>query len=718
MEVHTFWKILHLFIYLFASFHEVASHRQGSPSSLTSLGCYREGSSTQRIFSTLFHQVHVTWWWPDAIIQSCRNAAVAKGYRIFSIQNTIECRWGPNAERDYAKYGYGWYCHQGVGWYDSGSVYRITYTVPVNGHWTNWSSWSQCSQTCRGGTRSRMRSCTNPPPSNGGSHCLGPGNQAQNCGRNFCPSKVDGGWAQWSLFSMCSASCNGGVQIRSRTCSKPFPRHGGRRCLGRASEQRSCNTRPCLNRINGGWSPWQPWGSCSKTCDSGSQTRIRTCSNPPPRNGGRTCPGTRLQRRRCNSIGCPVNGRWSAWRPWGPCSRTCGGGVQRRTRTCTNPPPRNSGAPCTGRSLETRQCSKRPCLGCIEGRRVTDGCDRLCTCSGGRLINCARVRHEFTAMTTSDRTRYIRAVRQASTNPRYKRDYDQLITLHRSIFQSGIHERDHFLPWHRWFILQYENILRRIDCRITVPYWDWSLVSETPWQTGPSDLWFSGDSGFGANGENRSPRCVIDGPFRRGIWNVVPSAGNGCLERQFNLTQTLPDTTAISAVQRIPPSSFDDFEISMRINLHDTVHCLIGGHMCSFDSAVAPEFALHHSFLDKLWMDWQRISGAHLNAHFSHVSANMPGTGGLHPRDVIDNSKLPRGVKVDYQGTHGPQLQNVVHGPKEVSSTHRRRFAVLNEKAIRLFNVSKAEVEKAKRLGLKLLSRHSPKPADQARVQT
>ena len=54
----------------------------------------------------------------------------------------------------------------------------------------------------------------------------------------------------------------------------------------------------------------------------------------------------------------------------------------------------------------------------------------------------------------------------------------------------------------------------------------------------------------------------------------------------------------------------------------------------------------------------------------------------------------------------------------EVSSTHSRRFAVLNEKAIRLFNVSKAEVEKAKRLGLKLLSRHSPKPADQARVQT
>ena len=33
-------------------------------------------------------------------------------------------------------------------------------------------------------------------------------------------------------------------------------------------------------------------------------------------------------------------------------------------------------------------------------------------------------------------------------------------------------------------------------------------------------------------------------------------------------------------------------------------------------------------------------------------------------------------------------------------------FSVLSEKAIRLFNVSKAEVEKARRLGRRLLSHH------------
>ena len=39
-----------------------------------------------------------------------------------------------------------------------------------------------------------------------------------------------------------------------------------------------------------------------------------------------------------------------------------------------------------------------------------------------------------------------------------------------------------------------------------------------------------------------------------------------------------------------------------------------------------------------------------------------------------------------------------------LSSISRGRFAVLSEKAIKLFNVSKAEVEKAKRLGRRLLS--------------
>ena len=58
-----------------------------------------------------------------------------------------------------------------------------------------------------------------------------------------------------------------------------------------------------------------------------------------------------------------VNGRWSAWLSWGACSRTCGGGAQRRSRTCTNPPPRNGGAACSGGRFQTRQCNSNGCPG-------------------------------------------------------------------------------------------------------------------------------------------------------------------------------------------------------------------------------------------------------------------------------------------------------------------------------------------------------------------
>ena len=36
------------------------------------------------------------------------------------------------------------------------------------GNWSEWSEWSQCSESCAGGERSRNRTCTNPPPQNGG----------------------------------------------------------------------------------------------------------------------------------------------------------------------------------------------------------------------------------------------------------------------------------------------------------------------------------------------------------------------------------------------------------------------------------------------------------------------------------------------------------------------------------------------------------------------
>ncbi|KAK7478695.1 hypothetical protein BaRGS_00030080 [Batillaria attramentaria] len=56
----------------------------------------------------------------------------------------------------------------------------------VNGGWSSWGSWGSCSKTCGGGTRTRSRTCTNPRPSCGGSHCSGSSRQSSTCNTNAC----------------------------------------------------------------------------------------------------------------------------------------------------------------------------------------------------------------------------------------------------------------------------------------------------------------------------------------------------------------------------------------------------------------------------------------------------------------------------------------------------------------------------------------------------
>ena len=57
--------------------------------------------------------------------------------------------------------------------------------------------------------------------------------------------------------------------------------------------------------MDGGWTQWSSWSSCSKTCGVGSRTRTRTCTNPAPVGGGADCVGTNNRTKSCNEFGCP-----------------------------------------------------------------------------------------------------------------------------------------------------------------------------------------------------------------------------------------------------------------------------------------------------------------------------------------------------------------------------------------------------------------------------
>ncbi|CAH3177156.1 unnamed protein product [Porites evermanni] len=239
----------------------------------------------------------------------------------------------------------------------------------IDGGFTEWSEWSECSATCGGGTHQRSRTCTNPPPKNDGKPCseqvnLGPPKETENCNTQDCP--VPGGYISWSKWAECSVTCGGGVQKRSRTCTNPPPSGGGPTCieqnLGPAEETLECNSN---DSVPGGCSEWSNWGECTVTCGEGVQKRSRTCTNPPPSDGGPTCIEQNLgpteETQECNTRDCGEDGNWSPWSGPGPCDKTCGGGVQVRKRTCTNPPPSGDGKKCEGPSTKTESCNTQTC---------------------------------------------------------------------------------------------------------------------------------------------------------------------------------------------------------------------------------------------------------------------------------------------------------------------------------------------------------------------
>ncbi|EDO29457.1 predicted protein, partial [Nematostella vectensis] len=82
-----------------------------------------------------------------------------------------------------------------------------------------------------------------PAPQNGGPYCLGEGQATQSCDMGPCP--VSGAWSPWSSWTFCSASCSGGTRTRLRSCSNPAPQHGRAACQGKVGETQDCNTHPC-----------------------------------------------------------------------------------------------------------------------------------------------------------------------------------------------------------------------------------------------------------------------------------------------------------------------------------------------------------------------------------------------------------------------------------------------------------------------------------------
>ena len=247
----------------------------------------------------------------------------------------------------------------------------------TDGVWSRWGTWESCDKTCGGGLRIRHRACDNPAPTGLGFPCSGSDIESRRCALEPCP--LDGDWGSWLSWSICSKSCGGGERIRARYCDSPEPLNGGMICSGSAQQVDECNIESCP--IDGTWLEWNEWSVCSRSCDGGIMKRTRICREPL--RGGKFCAGHGEETARCGTVSCPFDGQWGTWSQWSSCSVSCGHGLKTRLRECDSPPPINGGAECSGIGIQRSHCHN-PCKKSLPQRIIgksIETTNRLFACS-------------------------------------------------------------------------------------------------------------------------------------------------------------------------------------------------------------------------------------------------------------------------------------------------------------------------------------------------
>ena len=285
------------------------------------------------------------------------------------------------------------------------------------------------------------------------------------------------------------------------------------------------------------------------------------------------------------------------------------------------------------------------------------------------------VRKNVRSLTSAQKQTFVKALLELKRTGRY----DKYVHLHHRTMQpavlpyepadpkyrNGAHCGPSFLPWHRAFLLLVESDLRAIDPSLFVPYWDWTLDAQN---SATASVVFADDF-MGGNGVEADQWRVATGPFaeRNGNWavpsypnEIPPLPGTGLKRRFGSAVPTLPTLgdVAMAVDEEVfydtPPYDCSPFTVGFRnriegwvtsrgdprirfpgAQLHNRVHLWVGGNMVPMTSPHDPIFFLHHSFVDKLWADWQALQMKNNPAWAPHYAPLKDGPPGHNIDDVL-----------------------------------------------------------------------------------
>nr|WTA00013.1 tyrosinase family protein [Streptomyces sp. NBC_00857] len=282
------------------------------------------------------------------------------------------------------------------------------------------------------------------------------------------------------------------------------------------------------------------------------------------------------------------------------------------------------------------------------------------------------IRKNQRKLTSAEKKRFVGAVLELKR----RGEYEEFVQLHVQYYVSDAedgpragHMAPSFLPWHRRFLLEFERALRRVDPKVTVPYWDWT-TDNTP----AASLW--SEDFLGGNGRSRDHQ-VMTGPFayRTGNWEIKDAVTEGnYLTRNFgrpSASVSLPtkDELAWAMNEKVYDAAPWDSTVTSgfrnrlegwasggtgRWRNHNRVHRWVGGHMLGGSSPNDPVFWLHHAFVDLLWDRWRQKHPKATYLPRKKLRAGDPQSGraisleepmppwNVKPSELLDHSKLYR----------------------------------------------------------------------------
>jgi len=146
--------------------------------------------------------------------------------------------------------------------------------APVDCVVEQWSLWSECSAECGTGHKARRRVIAQPPKF-GGMACENPLEEIRECNASKpCVDwSVDCELADWQEWTRCDPLT--GQKTRARAVAR-LKVGFGNDCEGSRFQVTNC-TRECQDTsYKCGWAPWSSWSQCSATCGpEGRRTRVR-----------------------------------------------------------------------------------------------------------------------------------------------------------------------------------------------------------------------------------------------------------------------------------------------------------------------------------------------------------------------------------------------------------------------------------------------------------